>query len=76
MAASAFSDPLWFWARIRFENVDLLDLEMDGFPQVAKQVSADGQHLPLISIGDELFCSGVRIDGPGSRRRVEEMLST
>jgi len=54
---------------------DILDPAMDRFPEIVKRVSADGLQLPLVYVGDELFSAGGKINGPGLRHRVEEIIS-
>ena len=35
-----------------------------------------GAQLPLVYIGDELFSSGGKLNGPAIRRRIEALIST
>jgi disulfide oxidoreductase YuzD len=65
----------WFGEQVHFEYVDLLKPEMDRFPRVVERISSERLQLPIVFIEDELFSAGGKINGPGLRRRVEEMLS-
>ena len=76
-AALAIGDRLvqWFGDRVHFEYVDLLEPDMDRFPKVAERISSEALQLPLVFIDDELFSAAGKLNGPGLRRRLEEVLS-
>jgi disulfide oxidoreductase YuzD len=76
-AALAVGDRLvqGFGDRVHFEYVDLLEPEMDRFPRVVERISSERLQLPLVFIDDELFSAGGKLNGPGLRRRVGELLS-
>ncbi len=76
-AALAIGDRLigWFGEQVRFEYVDLMQPGMERFPKVVERISSDALQLPLVFIDEEPFSSGGKINGPGLRRRIEEVLT-
>ena len=77
LQAHAIGDRLarMYPGKLRFEYVDMLDPRLDRFPEVLEKVSAEGLQLPLVYVGDELFSAGGKINGPGLRHRIEQILA-